>query len=772
MFPRPSHRHRSRTIVAAVLAVTSSVLATSVAVAGPQRAVAPADVIAVPAETTPTAPALIRSVTTDRARYAPGQDVLVEVELVNNTGRSFTGSLVLTATHLGRRAGGMAQQTVTTLAAGGSTSVELRWKPPRRDFTGYRISISAHRDDGGRVDETASAVDVSSDWRKFPRYGYVSEFGPEVPAEELLKTMNKYHLNGVQFYDWHWKHHQPYSPAAVWPDVANRPIHRSTVQDLIAAAHRRGMVAMNYNLAYGGFGDYDTDGSGVQQSWGLFRDATSATKDNQDYHPLPSTWATDRLYLFDPANPDWRRHLFSEQRKVEQQLGFDGWHIDTIGNRGPRWNGAGQEVSLADEYAPFARAAREAVGGRVLFNTVGGHGLDQVARDGNVDFVYNEVWESDGTRTYRDLAAVVDRARANTDKAVVIPAYMNKAYGQATEPGTQRQLNEASVRLTNATILASGASHLELGDGDNMLSNEYFPNKNLVMSSSLQAATQDYYDFQVAYQNLLRDNVTPAGNAVTIAGVPTSTTGRPGTIWTSVKKRPGQTVLQLINLENNQSDQWRDDEANYPTPDTMTDLPVKLYVPAGTRPGLNLYVASPDANDGEPRQLQYRVGRDSNGTFLEFTVPQLQYWDTIWLDDDAALPEPTRDAFQRIEAEGNDFNAQVSTEPTQDTGGGQNVCCTDKGDYIAFRNVDFGSGASAAQVRVATASAGGTIEFRTGRFDGPVIGRLTVGNTGGWQQWTTVDTPVTVRGRHDLYVLFRGDVSGIANLNWLTFTRS
>ena len=57
--------------------------------------------------------------------------------------------------------------------------------------------------------------------------------------------------------------------------------------------------------------------------------------------------------------------------------------------------------------------------------------------------------------------------------------------------------------MTNAVIFAFGGAHLELGE--HMLGKEYFPNSNLAMKSDLQKALPAYYDFMVAYQNLLRN---------------------------------------------------------------------------------------------------------------------------------------------------------------------------------------------------------------------------------------------------------------------------
>ena len=90
------------------------------------------------------------------------------------------------------------------------------------------------------------------------------------------------------------------------------------------------------------------------------------------------------------------------------------------------------------------------------------------------DAVYVECWEANGQTTYNDLKAAVDNGLAwGNRKPVVLAACVNrgKASGRFNPPG---------VLLCDAAIFASGATHLELGDGGHMLCSEYFPNPELL----------------------------------------------------------------------------------------------------------------------------------------------------------------------------------------------------------------------------------------------------------------------------------------------------
>jgi hypothetical protein len=143
-----------------------------------------------------------------------------------------------------------------------------------------------------------------------------------------------------------------------------------------------------------------------------------------------------------------------------------------------------------------------------------------------------------------------------------------------------------------------------------------------------------------------------------------------------------------------------------------------------------------------------------------------------------ATPNPPRlrSAEATIEAESFDDQSGVAVQACSDGSGcGQSIGYTDDGDYLKWNRVHFGDGADSVSVRVASHSSGGTLELRLDSRDGPLVGSVQIGGTGGWDNWTTLTAPITgASGIHSLYLVFRGDapetaVSGIANLNWIRF---
>ena len=67
----------------------------------------------------------------------------------------------------------------------------------------------------------------------------------------------------------------------------------------------------------------------------------------------------------------------------------------------------------------------------------------------------------------------------------------------------------------------------------------------------------------------------------------------------------------------------------------------------------------------------------------------------------------------------------------------------------------------------------GEIEIRTGSATGPVIGRIAIPETDGWQNWRTIETPLTaVTGIQDLYIGYteagsnESGTGAMFNFNW------
>ncbi|MEM7680488.1 MAG: glycoside hydrolase family 66 protein [Planctomycetota bacterium] len=554
----------------------------------------------------------IDAVQTDKARYNPGAAVQFRLDLQGAV--TGTQQVQVTYRHLGQVVG---SQTVAV----SSNTPTWSWTPPTDDYRGYLAELEV-LDGVASVGTGTIAVDVSSDWAKFPRYGFVSDYGflSNGAMDTVIENLNRHHINGLQFYDWQDKHHQPLagtpgSPDFNWKDIANRDNFRNTVNGYIDRAHDHNMTAMAYNLVYAANDDDGAAADGVLGDWHLYTDPGGV---NRDINPLPAGWKSD-LYLTNPDNPGWRSYLAQQTAEAFAEYNFDGWHMDQLGDRGPVFDANGAPVDLSQSFGAFvdAMAANPALSGkRFVMNAVNQYGQAGIAQSG-VDFLYSEVWE--GNETYNDLLGVLQTNHALSGGQLnsVLAAYMN--YDQATAPGA---FNTPGVLLTDAVIFAAGGAHIELGE--HMLAQEYFPNDNLQTPADLQQSLIHYYEFLVAYQNLLRDGGTFEDNPLESSAVAISQgVAQVGAVASLNKRFDDKEVFQLVNFTDAVHLEWRDNAGNQAEPTLRTNLDLRFQTERAID---GLWTASPDVDAGLPKQLGFT--QLPNGVAVA-TLPSLKYWSML-----------------------------------------------------------------------------------------------------------------------------------------------
>ncbi|WP_030612648.1 PQQ-dependent sugar dehydrogenase [Streptomyces sclerotialus] len=93
--------------------------------------------------------------------------------------------------------------------------------------------------------------------------------------------------------------------------------------------------------------------------------------------------------------------------------------------------------------------------------------------------------------------------------------------------------------------------------------------------------------------------------------------------------------------------------------------------------------------------------------------------------------------------------------------GGKTVGDIHNGDWIGFTPYIV-SNATELTARVASAGAGGTLEVRSGKPDGRLLGTAKVPVTGGWETYTDVSTAIAKppAGTTTLYLVFKGSSTG------------
>jgi dextranase len=598
---------------------------------------------------------LLERAYTDRARYRPGETAVITVAFNNATGAAWAGTVTLQVWHRGTLAH-IARQEAGPVPNGQTAEISFNWTTPPLDYRGYFVEVNANG-----VDHTATAIDVSSDWTRFPRYGYVTEFYDGQSAAQsaalIAQLAEDYHLNSLQFYDWMWRHEQvirqirPGVIADPWVDWRGASISFEVLQDLIAAGHARSVACLPYFQIYGARENYSVI-SGVSAAWGIYAMPNGTQQHTHDLNGAAGIW----MYLFDPANLNWQNHLVAEFSDAVEMLGFDGIHLDQLGYRDPVYDYWGGTVDLASgaAFRQMLDRARSHLDGletqvtpalgrlALTFNlaggTAGGWGMPAVVNAAPHDFLYGEVWDNE---TYAGVLDFITWARGAADqKALVLAAYLNY-YDSLT------QFDEPSVRLADAVFSVAGAHHIELGDGSHMLAHEFFPSTAKLPSPALLTALKDYYRFITAYENLLFDRnlqgVDGGGQWLSIAGASVSSTPVGGAVWAVRRRLEDYDVLHLVNLCGNDS-AWRN-PANVPTP--RTNLAVTYRLGAATNVA-EVRLASPDSDGGAAQTLSFQTGADAIGPYVSFTVPQLQYWSTLLIR--RAVTVPANDRYEAEDA--------------------------------------------------------------------------------------------------------------------------
>ncbi len=102
--------------------------------------------------------------------------------------------------------------------------------------------------------------------------------------------------------------------------------------------------------------------------------------------------------------------------------------------------------------------------------------------------------------------------------------------------------------------------------------------------------------------------------------------------------------------------------------------------------------------------------------------------------------------------------------------GGRDLTDIKNGSGAAYDKVLF-TGATRFHARVASLTAGGTIEVHLDAPGGPLVATLKVSNTGGWQKWEDVSAPLKpVKGEHSIYLHFTGGQGKLLNLQSFNLT--
>ncbi|MFW5942056.1 MAG: glycoside hydrolase family 66 protein [Chloroflexota bacterium] len=546
----------------------------------------------------------IEEVTLDRATYRPGQTVTVTAHIHGEFSEPTSAHMRATLNHLNR---GVDDVTEAVTLTGGDQTFSLTLTPPPTAPRGYGLDLVLQTADGSTLARHTTAFDVLNHWTEAPRYGFLSDFAPgRDDAADTMRTLARYHINALQFYDWMYRHEQLLPDEEPYLDPLDRRLSLDTVEALVDAAHAQNIAAMPYTAVYAASIPFYEE----HPDWALF-------EANGDVHYFGENFL---VYMDPRPGSPWTRHLLQQFESVLRETDFDGIHLDQYGAPKEAYDAQGQRFDLADPLAQLIDATQDVVqrhrdDGAVAFNAVTNWPIEAVAPAAQ-DIVYIEVW--DPYVWFEDLHTLIVQAQElSQGKPVVLAAYIDPAW-------------EHNVRLMDAIIFASGGGHIELGEQAAVLADPYFP-KHRPMSPVLAEAVRRLYDFAVRYQDVIgarTQNATPAyTRRITVDSASTNPSQRKNKVWPIVREGQDFTAISLINLRDVEQVRWDQEVPAAPAPLESTTLRLQEV----NRDVAVVWLATPDDNDIAPQPLAHEL---QDGT-LTFTMPSLAYWNLIvieWAD--------------------------------------------------------------------------------------------------------------------------------------------
>ena len=414
---------------------------------------------------------------TDKSTHSPGSQATITAEA------SGGGTVHFSVSHLG-----------TEVASGEApiTDGAATWTytTPSEDNQGYLVTAT-----GADDTHAETALDVSSSWTRFPRMGYLSHFKPTAPEgtdghttyesflfqrpqDYINKLSQDYHINALQYYDWQYRHEQPVATgdlADKWP-LWYRDTYASkkTITDYIKDAKNANMGSLAYSMAYAANDNYDTNT--IKDEWRLREDNGSYwVRDLGEQWWVPTPKGVNKpkshQFMMNVNTQGWRDYITDQYVTQKDAFGFDGTHIDTLGQTVKK-EASGNSVDLTDGLTALVNETASKTGTATGINLPDGAGTDKIGPS-SASYIYTELW--DHNETNQQVASYLQGARDNSaNKPQIVAAYANN-YDPASwvaDPSDSNKQIHPQVTPDEGTRIEAESDQASVSGGAHILSGD------------------------------------------------------------------------------------------------------------------------------------------------------------------------------------------------------------------------------------------------------------------------------------------------------------
>lgn len=371
-----------------------------------------------------------------------------------------------------------------------------------------------------------------------PVMGFVTSFD-DASRPSTLAWLRDLRCTVVQVYDWMEDYGAPLATSRHYHDPLGRPIDRVALSTLIAAIRSMGAVAQAYAPVPAASGALAAD----HPEWRLLRN-------DGDPESLG-----DLLHIMDPGNTGWQRHWVAHYGRAADELGFDGFHLDTYGYPRGALRIDGGSARVEDGYASFVRAVRAARPNDVVsFNQVNGvpRGFATPARPG---FRYVEVWPPNDR--WRHLEGLLARSAGNQPRRGDTLALYPPVWG-----GDRVEALRTCV-LSEAVATMLGASVLLWGDDDGVLRHPYYVDHERLSGPERDEALT-WHRFALRHRDLFTFGLDTSwyelsdeNAAVTVTGnVPSSPEPVGESLFVRVRRDDDLITVAVLDLTGSVEGSW------------------------------------------------------------------------------------------------------------------------------------------------------------------------------------------------------------------------